>query len=60
MEDREEFMRNYEKEGARPEQYLPEKEPRLNVEAELAGLVVYGVTIAAWLAVVGFGVAALL
>ena len=63
MEVREWDLRGFEKNGVPREQY-PEKyqeksESRWSVGAELAGLVVYGVVIAAWLVVAGFGVAAL-
>jgi hypothetical protein len=70
---REQYLRDLEQKGAPPEQYLrkperkralrsakyPSDEPRWNVGAELAGLVVYGTVIAAWLVVAVFGVAAL-
>jgi hypothetical protein len=45
--------------GTRPQWYLREREPRLGVGAELAGLVVYVAVIAAWVTVAGFGMAAL-
>jgi hypothetical protein len=60
MERREHRLKDFERLGARPEWYLPKREPRWGVGAELAGLVVYGVVIAAWLTVAGFGMAVLL
>lgn len=56
-EDREKDSREREQNGAPPK--LPSDERRWEVGAELAGLVVYGAVIAAWLAVAGFGVTAL-
>jgi hypothetical protein len=43
--------------GPSTTQYSP-AEPRLRVGVELAGVVVYGTVFAGWLAVIGFGVAA--
>jgi len=60
MARREHRLSGFEKVGARPEWYLREREPRLGVGAELAGLVVYVAVIAAWVTVAGFGMVALL
>jgi hypothetical protein len=59
LRKRERCLRYFEQQGAPPRRYLRKSEPRWSAGAETAGLVVYGVVIAAWVAVASFGVAAL-